>query len=177
MKICIDPGHSGPFEPGACSGGYTEAALNMVIARKVGERLADIGHDVTFTREGDIDTDSLVFRAMVANTAQTDIFVSIHCNAAASPTARGVETYCFAGSQQGRELAVSIQTELAVIDYTTDRGVKTANFAVLRLTDMPAVLIECGFLTSEKDRLFLIDPCWQDKIAGAITTGVQIYFG
>lgn len=175
MKICIDPGHSGPFEPGVCAAGYTEADLNMSIACQLGDQLNDAGYEVVFTRNGNIDHDSLVFRSNIANAILADIFISIHCNGAGSILAQGVETYCYPGSDEGFRLASLVQTELASLSYTHDRGVKEANFAVLRLTDMPAVLVECGFLTSEKDREVLIDATWQKRIASAIVSGIETY--
>lgn len=175
MKICIDPGHSGPFEPGVCAAGYTEAALNMAIASQLSDLLNDAGYEVVLTRDGNIDHDSLVFRANIANASLADIFVSIHCNGAGNTLAHGVETYCYPGSDEGFRLASLVQTELADLSYAHDRGVKEANFAVLRLTDMPAILVECGFLTSEEDRNILIDPEQQKRIAAAIVSGIETY--
>lgn len=54
MKICIDPGHSGPYEPGACAGGVTEAAMNLAISKALGGTLQVLGYGVIYTREGDI---------------------------------------------------------------------------------------------------------------------------
>lgn len=175
MLVCIDPGHSGPIEPGAVAAGYTEAGINMAIANALGEQLVHYGHSVIFTRTGNIDDDGLSFRAAIANEAGADIFISIHCNAASSTDAYGVETYCYNGSYQGYKLAAAIQTQLSKANYTQDRGVKEANFAVLRLTDMPAVLIECGFITSEYDRQTLIPPDGQRLIAEAVLLGIEGY--
>jgi len=175
MKICLDPGHSGPVEPGAGAAGYTEGAINLQIAKKIGDMLTKQGYDVIYTRTGDIEDDGLAFRAEIANSAEADIFVSIHCNAAANFEARGVETYHYPASYDGAELARCIQTELAAVNYTRDRGVKEANFAVLRLTNMPAVLIECGFITSSHDRFTLTTDQGQRQIAAAIVLGIKTY--
>ncbi len=173
MKICIDPGHSGTIEPGACAAGFTEAALNLAIALNVGDKLQANGHEVTYTRTTDIEDDGLAFRADIANQAGTDLFISIHCNAAANPAAFGVETYHYTGSVAGKKFADAIQQTLTADGYTVDRGVKEANFAVLRLTDMPAVLVECGFITSAVDRAILIDPNGQERIAVAIVSAIK----
>lgn len=175
MLICIDPGHSGPVEPGAVGGGFTEAELNLAIAQATGYCLEAAGFDVIYTREADIEDDGLAFRAEIANDQAADLFVSIHCNAAGSDAAYGVEAYHYPGSADGGRLAAAIQTELAALGYTRDRGVKEANFAVLRLTDMTAVLVECGFITSAHDRSVLTDPAGQQQIAKAIVSGIETY--
>lgn len=77
MKVCIDPGHSGPYEPGACADGVTEAAVNLAISKLVGEILYLFGHEVIYTRQGDIETDDLESRAQLANEKDADVFVSI----------------------------------------------------------------------------------------------------
>ena len=91
MKICIDPGHSGPIEPGACAGGVTEADINLQVAKIAARILMSRGHEVKLTREKDIDNDDLLWRAEVAWQFRADIFISLHCNAAASPAAHGTE--------------------------------------------------------------------------------------
>lgn len=176
MRICIDPGHSGPYEPGACAGGVTEAAVNMAISKALGGTLSLLGYEVMYTRQGDIKTDDLEFRAQLANEQGADGFVSIHCNSAESIAANGVEVYHYPGSDEGMHLATDIQSMLTVSTPLKDRGVKEENFAVLRLTDMPAVLVECGFLSSEEDRGFLIDEKQQMAIAFSIAAGINRYF-
>ena len=177
MRICIDPGHSGPADPGACAAGFTEAAINLAIAFRLGSELAASGYDVIYTRAGDITDDSLAFRANIANEVLADCFLSIHCNAAESTAARGVEVYCYLGATAGRRLAACIQKQLVAAAYTIDRGVKEANFAVLRLTDMPAILVECGFITSDEDRAFLVTDEGQETVALAIAHGLLHYLG
>ena len=122
MKICIDPGHSGPVEPGAVAGKITEADLNLALARCTGDALRTLGHEIMFTRQGDIADTGLTCRAGLANDWGADFFVSIHCNAFSSPEACGVETYHYPDSAAGRALATAIQTELAALNYTVNRG-------------------------------------------------------
>jgi len=173
MKICIDPGHSGPVEPGACAGDLTEAGLVILIANYVNAALTAAGHEVTQTRYGEIDSDLLMPRCETANDFGADLFVSIHCNAAESTEAAGVETYHFPDSAGGEALAASIQQQLVQLGYTRDRGVKEARFTVLEFTNMPAVLVECAFISSDTDRAILADPAWQQKIGAAIAAGVN----
>lgn len=175
MKICIDPGHSGPFEPGACAGEVTEAAVNMAISKLVGDLLFMLGYEVIFTRRGDIETDDLEFRARLANDGGADLFVSIHCNAAESAAANGVEFYHYPDSEEGMLLASAIEGVLPKYTMLKDRGVGEADFAVLRLTNMTAVLVECGFLSSKEDREILTDESKQSVIAMGIAAGINRY--
>ncbi|SDN29819.1 N-acetylmuramoyl-L-alanine amidase, partial [Dendrosporobacter quercicolus] len=105
MKIVIDPGHSGPLEPGACAGGVRECDVVLAIAGLLAERLEDEGHAIWLTRTGDIATGDLGFRAALANAQGADVFVSIHANSAASPAAQGTEVYHYPGSSEGKRLA------------------------------------------------------------------------
>ena len=172
MKICIDPGHSGPFEPGACAGGFTEAALVMAIARFLEQELLLRGHEVRLTRDGPVADDELGWRAELANRWGADLYISIHCNSAARVEAEGTETFHYPGSAAGARLARAIQFHLCEALLTEDRGVKEENFQVLRETDCPAVLVECGFISNPIDRGMLSDALEQWRIAAAIAEAV-----
>jgi len=91
-------------------------------------------------------------------------------------SANGVEVYHYPGSDEGMHLATNIQSMLTVSTPLKDRGVKEENFAVLRLTNMPAALVECGFLSSEENREFLMDDKKQTAIALGIAAGINRYF-
>ena len=175
MKICIDPGHSGSCEPGACGGGLTEASLVLYIARFTLAELELRGHSVRLTRDGPVDDAEIDWRTELANEWGADLFISIHCNAAGRVDAEGTETYCYPGSVRGRELARRIQFCLTDALLTEDRGVKEANFEVLRETNCPAVLVECGFISNPVDREMLADPLEQWRIGAAIATAVEDY--
>ena len=90
-------------------------------------------------------------RASLANTWGADVFISIHCNASTNNTANGTEVYTFNTSSKALPLAKKIQSKIVEILGTTDRGTKTANFAVLRETTMPAVLVETAFISNKED--------------------------
>ena len=168
MFICLDPGHSGPVEPGACFHNLHEADLTLAIALQAAEALRQNGASVCLTRTSDTDDDGLTWRAALANRAGCNAFLSIHCNAAEDDTARGIESYYYPGSTLGRLLAGSVQNELNGLNYSLDRGVKDAFFTVLAATSMPAVLVECGFITQYQDRQILCDPAWQQAIGQAL---------
>lgn len=177
MKITLDPGHSGPFEPGACAGGFTEAEIVLSISEILEGLLVKSGHEVLMTRRGDIMTDGLSFRAHAANVQLADIFVSIHCNSAESAAANGTEVYHYPGSSRGAALADCIRKRIVASMGTTDRGTKAANFQVLRETAAPAVLVETAFISSPADRLQLASLPGRVGFAIAIYHGLQDFCG
>ncbi|WP_051350724.1 N-acetylmuramoyl-L-alanine amidase [Caloramator sp. ALD01] len=172
MKICIDAGHGGK-DAGAV-GKYKEKDLNLKVALKLGELLKNSGQDVIFTRATDVFVE-LSDRAKTSNNAGADLFVSIHQNGAENKTARGVETFSNVGSTKGKVLAQNVQNELIKLQYTTNRGVKEAEFYVIKYTKCPAILVECGFVTNEQDAEFVAKNI--DKIASAIAKGIGKYLG
>ncbi|MEN6565784.1 MAG: N-acetylmuramoyl-L-alanine amidase [Veillonellales bacterium] len=176
MKIVIDPGHSGPVEPGACAGDVRECDVVMTIAGLLADQLYEQSYETLLTRNGDIDTDDLSFRAELTNANQADLFVSIHANSAVNPDAHGTEVYHYPGSGEGKKLAGLIQNALIAELKTVDRGVKEANFQVLRETDCPAVLVEVAFISNEVDRQLLTSYASQLGAAIAIAAGIECYF-
>ena len=186
--IAIDPGHGGRF-PGATvthparpNQKVMEKDLNLQIGLKLGRLLQQDGHRVVYTRETDTNLSDdlnadLRERAEIANTAGTEIFISIHCNSSDNPAVSGIEVYHYPGSVNGRALATRIHDQLMVsFPDHKDRGVKAENFAVLRLTTMPACLIETEFMTNPDSLRFLLDPGNQQKIAQAMRDGIYAYF-
>ena len=141
MKIVIDPGHSGPCEPGACAGGATEAAVVLAIAEQLSPMLLAAGHSVLMTRSGDCPLTGLKWRAELANCWNADLFISIHANSFGDSAAHGSEVYYFPSSGRGLTLARLIQAQLVRRLHTADRGFKQAMFTVLKQTDCPAVLV------------------------------------
>lgn len=175
-KICIDPGHGG-MDPGAVGPtGLKEKDIVFDIATRLGKILTANGINIKYTRKTDIFV-GLSERAAIANKWGADYFVSVHCNAATSRSAGGTETYHYAGSAKGKALANCIQTELVNTLKLTNRGIKTANFAVLRETSMPAVLAEVAFISNPAEEKKLADPAFRQKAAEAIARGICKYLG
>lgn len=178
--VCLDPGHAGyGIDPG-CVGpaGTTESSVAWDIACRTADILQNRwGLNVVMTKREPIDiaSDKLAYRAEIANNAGADVFVSIHLNAG-SPQATGTETYYYPGSTQGYALATSIQKQLTCCLGTKDRGVKTANFAVLRLTYMPSVLTEVCFLSNPDEEEYINRDATRQKAAEAIAQGIVDFF-
>ena len=174
MKICIDPGHSGPFEPGACAGGVTEAEITLEVAKITARMLEKSHHKVLLTRTGDVDNYWLTWRCEAAWNFGADIFISIHCNAHASPEAHGTEAFYYPTSENGHALARCIQDELVALCQTYNRGVKTNDkWTVLLKTACPAVLVELAFLTNDAEREMLTTDMGRRRFAEGIVNGIN----
>ena len=175
--IAIDAGHGGD-DTGAINqaAGITEKAVTLAISQQLQRILESRGHEVLMTRRTDVFV-PLGQRAELANTAGTEIFVSLHCNSAENAGATGIETYHHPTSEMGQVLAAEAHRALiAAFPSHQNRGVKSANFQVLRETQMPACLVETEFISNNQQAQFLANPANQEKIARAIADGIKIYF-
>ena len=108
MKIVIDPGHAGRnVDPGAVNpvSGLQEADVALIVSRLVATQLLEAGHEVKMTRTEweQVETDDLEYRTSLANDWGADVFVSIHCNSAANPAAKGYEVWTSPGYTGGDE--------------------------------------------------------------------------
>ena len=172
MKIVIDPGHGGE-DNGAAWGYAEEDDINLSVAFLLRCELEKRGVHVLMTRERDTFV-SLSDRCMAANQVRADLFVSIHCDAFHKQTASGISTHVYGGaSLLSMDIAGKIQGALASrFPDHVNRGVKPAGFYVLKNTVMPAVLIECEFISNPETRRFLREPENQLAIARAIAKAV-----
>lgn len=174
ITIAIDPGHGGR-DPGAVGiGSMHEADIVLDISQQVADLLRRQGVEVLMTRTDDREID-LPPRVSLANRARADVFVSIHANAISMsrPEVNGAETYYF--SDSGRVLAQAIQNSIIQATGMRNRGVKSARFYVLRNTQMPAALVEVGFVTGAEDARRLADPNFRTVMAQAIVRGILQY--
>lgn len=172
--VVIDPGHGGR-DPGAVGiGGLQEKEVIFPISQRVTELLRAQGVEVIMTRTDDRTLD-LAPRVEIANRANATVFVSIHANSISlsRPDVNGIETYY--ASESGRRLAEIIHANILPASGMRDRGVKSARFYVLRYTNMPAALLEIGFVTGEEDVRLLRDAAWRERMAQAIAQGILQY--
>lgn len=182
--ITIDPGHGGSDSGAVGPNGYTEKEGAFVISQKVASILNQSGAKVVMTRDSDVDVygpnasarNELQARVDVGNNANSDIFVSIHCNAFVNPAANGTQTFYYGSSYQGQRLAQSIQEKMIEANGLRDRGISTCNFYVVKHSYMPAVLIETAFITNYDEEALLSDDEWQTTMAKAIAEGINEYF-
>ncbi|WP_235620716.1 N-acetylmuramoyl-L-alanine amidase [Halothece sp. PCC 7418] len=173
LLVVLDPGHGGK-DPGAVGiGGLQEKNVVLPISHHVRKTLERNGLQVKMTRWDDRFI-SLGGRTEMANRADADLFISIHANAISMsrPDVNGTETFYYAN---GRALAQAIQRSILSKINMRDRGVKKANFYVLRNSAMPAVLVEVGFVTGREDAPRLADPNFRQRMADAIADGILQY--
>ena len=173
--VVLDAGHGGkdPGAIGLC--GTKEKDVAMQVTSKIGEVLVRHGVKVVYTRAQDINTSQkleLATRTSIANNAKADLFVSIHANSAANNAAHGQETYAYQTGDTGYKLAQAIQKEMVGASGLKDRGVKTADYYVIKYTTMPAALVELAFISNIEEEKLLKDANWQEKMAVAIAKGI-----
>jgi N-acetylmuramoyl-L-alanine amidase len=174
-RIVLDPGHGGD-DPGVTVDGVEEAGIVWDLATRLEGRLAAMGVTPWLTRgPGNGATDDQ--RATLANEIGADLVVSLHVDGFGSPRAHGVATYYYGAGETsstiGERLAELVQHELVARTGMTDNRVHGKTWALLRLTKMPAVRVEVGYLTSAADRARLVDPQFRDAVADGLLVAIQ----
>lgn len=168
----LNAGHGG-HDSGATGNGYKEKDLTLKVCKDVKRKLDKTPLDVKIIRDADYYM-PLHKIAEEANRTNARGFLSVHFNSAANNSAKGIETFHHENSAKGKKLANEIQTLLIKNNLgLADRGVKTANFAVLRLTKMPAALLEVCFINNKKDLDFFLDN--YDKYINSIAQSILDY--
>ncbi len=169
-KIMIDAGHGG-FDNGAVHNGRTEKADNLNLALALGDELSKRGYDVEYTRTTDV-YDSPTRKAQIANEAGADYLISLHRNSASYPNQyNGVQTLVYTDSGVQGRLARAVNSELEKLGFKNINVEERKDLAVLRRSNMPAILIETGFINSDYDN-YLYDYNFE-KIADAIANAVE----
>lgn len=185
MRIVIDPGHGG-HDPGAVDLRQEEVGdlydtreddINLEISLRLRNQLEARGHQIQMTRASSVYP-TLTDRVRLANRWPADLFVSIHCNASTNEEAQGIETLIHSADSPAADVARRIQARLVDAAGAVDRGVKARpGIYVLRKTAMPALLIECGFVTHIDEEAMLNDPDYQEAIAEAIAEAIGEAWG
>jgi N-acetylmuramoyl-L-alanine amidase len=198
FTIVLDPGHGGK-DPGNRTGGHYEKTCTLALANELHDQLKNAGFNVMLTRTKDRFVD-LAERPDLANRQHADLFVSLHFNATETGKAEvsGPETYCItpvgasSSNAQGEGanhgacpanrvedksllLAYQVQKSLVRTLGVEDRSVRRARFAVLRDANMPAILVESGYMTHPVEGQKILDAGYQKMIATAIMRGILSY--
>ncbi len=171
--VVIDPGHGGPDTGALGINGLREKDINFDISKSVAKFLTDKGVQVKLTRYRDVDV-NLNQRVLIANKSNADAFISIHANASRGHKREisGIETFFHSG-YRGKKLAMKIQNELiSVPGGSPNRGVKQSRFYVIGQTNMPAALVEVGFVTGRLDARLLSQQNQRKELAFAISKGI-----
>ena len=192
--VFLDPGHGGR-DPGAVYNGLREKDLNMSIYRKLRSELEKLGYTVLTSRDSDVYVDYVTERSEMVNKTDADVFISIHFNATGVPGANrsGVETYIYEPDEdikprinkvahddptrlsESKRLADNIHNSVVSVAGANDRGVRGANYAVLRETVKPAVLLELGYMDSPEYKK-ISDDKYQNKLVEGIVTGLRNFY-
>ena len=179
MRIFIDPGHNySKFDTGASGNGLREQDITFQVAEKLSKLLKGVGLDISMSRNKITDnvginlSTSLSQRAALANNAKADLFVSLHTDSSTSSSARGSHICIYKKETDGAKLADKINPHLLSLglEGRSDIVVERPDLAVLKKTNMPAILIEMGFISNTRDANMLKNN--QDGLANAIFMGI-----
>lgn len=185
QRIMVDAGHGGTDSGAIGPSGGRESDVNLGVATRLRDRLKALGAEVRMTRSDDSNVaypgasqrEELEARVALANSWPAQVFVSVHSNSAPNREAHGTETYHSRNaSQASKDLAKHVQQEMVAATGFRDRGVKSAAFHVITHTTMPGILAETGFLSNAVEEQQLLKPEVQDRMAAAISRGVERTF-
>jgi N-acetylmuramoyl-L-alanine amidase len=170
ITVVIDPGHGGHDRGGIPGQRIAEKDMNLDVALRLRKVLSARGYRVVMTRDSDVFV-SLGGRVAIANSYRNAVFVCIHFNATGRRGASGIETYFY--SRDSLPLASAIHYYVAGGAPSDNRGVRRRGFYVLRKTRIPAVLVECGFLTNPTEAAYARNASYRQKLAEEIAAGVS----
>lgn len=169
--VVIDPGHGGHDHGGQGSKVY-EKHLALDTAKRLEANLKRMGYQTVLTRKSDYFV-SLPQRVAIGNRHKNAIFVSIHFNYTWKEHVSGLET--FYHSAEGQKLAQCVQHSLVRHTRTLDRNAKFARFYVIRNSTLPAILVEGGFVSNDRERERMKSGDFRESIARGVAEGIQRY--
>ncbi len=177
--IVIDPGHGGEDE-GSSRGDVLEKEVNLELAKKLSDKLIELGYEVKLTRETDNAQFTLEERVNIAESVNADLYISIHQNACEEKESKvtGIETwYCADASGNSKRLAQLVHMGALNKTGAQDRELRESReLYVIRETSMPSCLIETSFLSNKKEREAICDPEYQEKLVSGIAQGIDYYY-
>jgi len=170
ITVVIDAGHGGHDRGGIPGQSVAEKEMTLDVAQRLRNVLAASGYRVVMTRDSDVFV-PLGTRVAIANSYGNAIFVCIHFNATKRAGASGIETYFY--SRDSLPLASAIHYFVTGGAPSANRGVRRRGYYVLRRTSVPAVLVECGFLTNPTEAAYAQSASYRQKLAEEIAAGVR----
>ena len=168
--VVIDAGHGGHDRGGIPGQRIAEKEMNLDVAQRLRNVLASNGYRVVMTRDSDVFV-PLPTRVAIANSYRNAIFVCVHFNSTQRRGAAGIETYFY--SRDSLPLASAVHYYVAGGAPSSNRGVRRRGYYVLRKTNVPAVLVECGFLTNPTEASYAQTASYRQKLAEEIAAGVR----
>ena len=184
--IVIDAGHGG--RDAGCSGVNTdvkESDLNLAISKKLQKYLVDFGFNVVMTREtqnglysdnvSNFKKDDMAKREKIINSCNADMLISIHLNSYSSAEERGAQAFFEESNENSIKLSNSIQTQLINNLPSARKSANSGDYYILKTSEIPCSLVECGFLSNPEEEELLITDNYQSKVAYAIFCGIIDY--
>ena len=168
--VVIDAGHGGYDRGGIPGQRVSEKEMTLDVAQRLKKVLSANGYRVVMTRDSDVFV-PLGTRVAIANSYRNAIFVSVHFNSAKRTGAGGIETYFY--GRDSLPLASAIHYYVAGGAPSSNRNVRRRGYYVLRKTNVPAVLVECGFLTNPTEAALAQTASYRQKLAEEIAAGVR----
>ena len=181
--VVVDPGHGG-LDPGSI--GYKtkvkESDINLAISKKLETELKRAGITVVMTRTTEdglygLSTNNYKKRDMakrreIIENTRPNMVISVHMNSYIKHNLRGAQAFYDKNSDISRKLALCIQNQFASNLEASDKGVSVGDYYMLKCTDAPSIIAECGFLSNEQDEKLLLKNDYQNKIVSCIVAGV-----
>lgn len=192
IKVVVDAGHGEPDGGAVSADGIKESDLNLQIAQKLKTKLEESNIEVIMTREDEnniaaeseqqktirqIKTSDLNNRVKIANESDAMFLISIHMNKFENSKYSGWQTFYSQSSEEGKKLAESIQESIGeVVQRNNNRtALKIDGIKIIDKSKIPAVIVECGFLSNQEECALLQDESYQEKLAEGIKIGIQNY--
>lgn len=187
--IVIDAGHGGPDGGASSSGGVVEKNVTLPLSMYLRDFLQQAGAVVIMTRDGDYDlanpdtkgwsrrkAEDLKKRVQMVNEKNADMLISIHLNAIPSKQWTGAQTFYAPRVKDSGQIATLVQEEIKRVLQNTNRAAKKTNdIYILRMLERPAVLVEVGFLSNDKEAQLMNTEKYQKQMANAIYQGILRY--
>src|SRR5438874_7602606 len=170
LTVVIDAGHGGHDRGGIPGQRVAEKNMTLDVAQRLRNVLSGAGYHVVMTRDSDVFV-PLATRVAIANSYRNAIFVCIHFNATNRMGASGIETYFY--TRDSLPLASAVHHYVIGGAPSANRGVRRRGYYVLRKTNIPAVLVECGFLTNPTEAAYAQNTSYRQKLAQEIAAGIS----
>lgn len=179
--VVLDSGHGG-FDPGKIGvNGALEKDVNLVISQKIKKHLENMGFRVIMTRENenalaDSKVEDLKTRVALINEKKPSIAVSIHQNSYSQESIHGAQVFYYTHSKGGEQAAKILQEAMLEVDPENHRQAKANDtYYLLKKTEETTIIVECGFLSNQKEAGLLVTDEYQEKMAAAVAKGIQEY--
>lgn len=183
IEIIIDAGHGGKDGGKIGVNDVAERDVNLAIAQSLQKKLEENKFQVQMTREdengmADGNIEDLKARVELINKEKPDLVISIHQNSYSDASVKGAQVFYYEHSEEGKQAAEIMQDALKILDESNHREAKAnTSYYLLKKTEVPLVIVECGFLSNPEEAGKLVSEEYQELMAEAVFSGVNTYFG